>query len=195
MSRLLFIGFSGLCLSLSVAQTPAPHQKILTPEQQQYQADMARWNQRIKEIHAQGQSALDAELAREKQPLCPDADNTRSQEVCLQSEGDKTQANYQSFAEAIRSTLALSAPTFPGSAPPASGPTGVPLSAAQFVAEFDYNQQEWKKYEADQAQAAFDQYKSGTLAPVFEGQAHLRLTRLHMRELAFIYGWKLSTPE
>ena len=147
MCRLLFISFSALCLGLSFA--PAPHQKILTPEQKQYQADMARWSQRIKEIHARGQSALDAEMAREEQSLCPDADNTRSQEICLRAEGDKTTANDESFAEAIRSTLALPAPTFPGSDPPGSGPTGVPLSSAQFVAEFDHNQQEWKKYKAD----------------------------------------------
>ena len=177
------------------AQAPAIPHKTLTPEQRKFQEDLAGWNLAMKALHTQGQAALQAELTREKQPLCPDADTTRSQEICLQSEIEKTSANYKTFAGVVRSRLALPAPTFPGAGPAVAGPTGVPLSSAEFVAEFDHNEAEWRRYSADQAQAAFDQYKSGTLAPVFEGEAELRLMRLHMHELAIIYGWAFSKPE
>jgi hypothetical protein len=75
-----------LCAKYCLAQTPAAQHKTLTPEQRKFQEDLASWNMRMKSLRVQGQSSLEAEPAREKQSLCPDADNTHSQDMCLQSE-------------------------------------------------------------------------------------------------------------
>jgi hypothetical protein len=114
----------------------------------------------LKSLHAQRRVAFDPETSRDKARDCPDANSTRAREICLQSKLEKTQANYAAFSGAIRALLALPAPATPGQQP----------------------------YSGPAANGAFNQDKGSSLAPVVEGQAELRLLRLHMEELGFIYG-------
>lgn len=162
------------CAVLVLAQTRA-----LTP--------LAQRN----ELRITAQKALDAEMAREKTGDCPDATTTRAQEECLSAEIRKTEANYSAFAEAIRAMLGLSYATKPGEQP-ISGPTGMPLTAEQRVAEFDRLEAASKAYRETAAKAAYGQFKGGTLAPVFSLEATLKLLRLHLQEMAFVYGNELS---
>jgi hypothetical protein len=87
--------------------------------------------------------------------------------------------------------LALAYPTMPGDQP-VSGPTGTPLTSTERVTEFDQLEAQSKRFRDDGVRAAYDQYKGGTLAPVFAAEAGQRLLRLHLQELAFIYGEELS---
>ena len=95
--------------------------------------------------------------------------------------------NYAAFAGALRAMLADPYPQTPAEQQ-GSGPEGTPLSAAEQVAEFDRLEAQAKAYRLAAAKAAFDQYKGGSLAPVFSGEASQKLLRLHMEELAFVYG-------
>jgi hypothetical protein len=140
-------------------------------------------------LHAQAQAALSAEQAREQAGQCAGVSSTREQEECLQSGMEKTEANVSAFSGAIRSLLALRSPTVSGPQQAASGPTGKPLSSSELVLAFDRNEAESQKFRQDEAKAAFDQYKGGTLAPVFQSETEQRLLRLHMQELALIYDW------
>ncbi|MBV9404785.1 MAG: hypothetical protein JO211_05540 [Acidobacteriaceae bacterium] len=179
------------CIGLAFAQTPVRHTKVLTPEQGRYQAEVSQWVARHAELRAQAQKALSSEAARENASDCPDADTTRAQEECLASEIRKTQSNYAMFAEAIRTMLGLAYPTMPGEQP-VSGPTGEPLTSDERVKEFDRLEAESKAYRDDASKAAYNQYRGGTLAPVFEAEAEQKLLRLHLEEMAFIYGEELS---
>jgi hypothetical protein len=162
------------CAGLALAQTPAS-----TP--------LAQSNA----LRIAAQNALDVEMARAKTADCPDASTTRAQEECLSAEMQKTQGNYAAFAGAIRAMLGLSYATTPGEQP-VLGPTGTPLTPEQRVAEFDRLEAESKAYRETAAKAAYDQYKGGTLAPVFSLEATLKLLRLHLQEMAFLYGEELS---
>ncbi len=122
---------------------------------------------------------------------CPNADTTLAAEQCLAAEIAKTQSNYAAFAGSIRAILALAYPTMPGQQP-VSGPSGTPPSAGDRVAEFDRLEAESKRYREDAGTAAYNQYKGGTAAPVFEAETEQRLLRLHLQEMAFIYEAELS---
>jgi hypothetical protein len=180
---------------LALAQTPSrpaingsPPPRVITPEQKQYQADVALWLTHRNELRTQAQNARNAEMAREKAGDCPNANTTRAQEECLAAEGRKTQANYAAFATAIRAMLALSYPTQAGepAALPETPPTG------ERAAEFDRLEAESKAYRDDAVKAARDQFTGGTLAPVFALEAAQKLLRLHLQEMGFIYGEELT---
>lgn len=173
------------------AQNPPPSHKVLTPDQVALQSEIAKWNVQYKVLRAQAQEALKAESDREKTEACPNASNTRAYEECYSAEIEKSQANYSKFASAIRAMLALTYPSMRGQEP-ASGPTGLSLTSDELVAEFDKLEAEAKNYREHASRAAYDQYKGGTLAPVFSAEATLHLLRSHMHEVAFVYGEKLS---
>ncbi len=177
MSRLLAIGIA-VCCAITFAQAPPPPQ-------------IANWQNQRANLRKQAQTALAAESARESTGDCPDANTTRAQEQCLTAEHTKTEANYAVFVQAIRSMLALAYPTPPGQKP-ISGPSGTPLTSDELLAEFDRLEAESKQYREHATKAAYDQYKGGTLAPVFSMEATQKLLRLHMHEIAFLYGNLLS---
>lgn len=180
------------CTGLALAQTSARPPKVVTPEQRRYQTEVSQWLAHRSQLRAQAQNALNAEMAREKAGDCPDANTTRAQEECLASEIQKTRSNYSAFADAVRTMLALPYPTMVGEQP-ISGPTGKPLTSDERVTEFDKLEAESKAYRDDASKAAYDQYRGGTLAPVFALEAEQKLLRLHLKEIAFIYGEQLSS--
>jgi lysophospholipase L1-like esterase len=171
------------------AQAQAPNHKVPTPEQKDFQAEMAQYLSQHEALSAKAQAALEAEMDREKKGDCPDARTTFAVEQCLSTEIEKTQANYAIFAGAIRAMLALSVPTMPGE-PPSIGPTGASPTATEDANEFDQLEAESKQYRDHAAAAAYNQYRGGTEAPVAEAQQ--RLLRLHFQEVAFIYESLLS---
>ncbi|MBV9300619.1 MAG: hypothetical protein JOY62_04935 [Acidobacteriaceae bacterium] len=187
----------GICLSLlTVLVVMARSQtgkesKHKTPEQVKYQSEMEHWRAARNELRTRARAALDAERAREKAGDCPNADTTFAAEKCLNAEIDKTQGNYAAFTSALREMLGLARPLGPGEMP-ISGPTGMPLSAPERVAEFDRIENEWKRYRDLCTAAAYDEFKGGTEAPVFELEAQQRLARLHLEELSFIYDNELA---
>ena len=139
----------------------------------------------------QAKSALADETARETAGDCPNVSTTRGSEECLAAESSKTQANYATFTAAVRAMLVLQYRSVPGGKPD-SGPTGTPLTSDELSAEFDRLEAESKRYRQDASKAAYDQFKGGTFAPVFALAAEQKLLRLHLHELAFIYGELLS---
>ena len=161
--------------------------KQLTPEQRTYQAEIAAWRTQRDALRIEAQAALATEMAREKRGDCPDATTTLAQNQCLGREMATTQENYARFAGALRKMLALAYPKMMGEPIP-SGPTGTPPSAAESVAEFDGLEAEEKLYREHASTAAYHQFQGGTLAPVFAAEAAQKLMRLHMQELAFVYG-------
>lgn len=127
------------------------------------------WGQNLPP-RAQARAALAAERAREKAGQCQTANNTLAEEDCLHSEMDKTQGNYAAFVKAIRQQL-----------------------SGERAAEFDQLESQSKQYRENASKAAFNEYAGGTLAPVFALEAEQKLLRLHMEEIAFVYGEQLST--
>jgi hypothetical protein len=191
--RDLLVGLAAILSStgLALTQSPVRPPKVLTPEQRQHQVEVSKWLARQAELRTRAQHALNAEVAREKAGDCPHANTTLAAEECLASEIEKTRSNYAAFAEAIRAMLALAYPTMPGEQP-VSGPTGKPLTADERVKEFDKLEAESKAYRDDASKAAYDDYRGGSYAPVFEAEAEQKLLRLHLQEMAFIYDTELS---
>lgn len=185
-----------ICLTLSPIafaqdQSPAnppspPHHKVLTPEQQEYQKQFQVFIKQRQALQSQAQKAYNDEMAREKNDPCDVESTTRGAEQCLDRESKLTDANYTAFTGAIRSILALKTPEIgPGSI---SGPTGTPLSSDELVKEFDKLQSAWQQYRDLVPGTAYNQFKGGTLAPVFDGECSQQIVRSHMRELNKIYG-------
>jgi len=169
------------------ANPPAPaHHKVLTPEQQEYQKQYGAFVDQRRTLQGQAQKAYNDEMAREKNDPCNAESTTRGSEECLGRESKLTDANYAAFTGAIRDILALTAPQI-GSGP-ISGPTGMPVSSEEQVKEFDALQAAWQRYRDLVPKTAYDQFKGGTLAPVFDGECTQQIVRSHMRELNQIYG-------
>ncbi len=127
-----------------------------------YKAELAKWNAQHDLLRTRAHSALAAETAREKAGDCPQAVTTLDIRTCLTSEIAKTQANYDNFAAAIRAMLAMPNPAAPGEQP-VPGPTGLPASTNELLAEFDSARRPASKaFREHAANAAYDEYKSGT---------------------------------
>ncbi len=184
-SALLALPLPGL------AQKASRPKKVLTPDQVAYQQASAAWLVQYNALRQQAQAPYNQEMAREKAGDCPNADSTRAEEECLGHEITLTQANYAAVTTALRALLGLEHPTMPGEQP-AFGPTGTPPTSQQRVAEFDRLEAASAAYRKLAATAAYNEYKGGSLAPVFAAQAEQRLTRSHLEELAFVYETEFS---
>ena len=110
----------------------------------------------------------------------------QAKQICLEKASKVTDANYATFTGAIREILALVDPDSPE-----SGPTGMPPMADESVQEFDALQSTWEQYRKIATDAAYDEYKGGTYAPVFDEEVDQKLIRAHMRELDYIYDGAL----
>lgn len=166
-------------------QAPA-HHKVLTPEQQEYQKQFSIFMEQRRALQAQAQKAYSDEMAREKNDPCDAESTTRGAEECLGRESKLTESNYTAFTGAIRAILALKAPQIgPANV---SGPTGTPLTTEELVKEFDKLESAWQQYRSFVPGTAYDQFKGGTEAPVFDGECSQQIVRSHMRELNKIYG-------
>lgn len=176
----------------AVSQPAEPaRQKALTPEQVRYRTQIEEWRTARQELRAKANAALEAEMARERTGDCPNAVSTRAAEECLNAEIATTEKNYLAFTSALRAMLALPYPASSGQQPIA-GPTGTPPTSAELTAQFDRIENESKKYRDLCVNAAYNQFKGGTEAPVFALEAQQRLLRLHLHELSFLYTDELS---
>ena len=191
MPSVLFTLISLTILPIVFAQSPAnpqapPHHKVLTPEQQAYQQQFKLFLEQRHALQSHAQKAYDDEMAREKNDPCNAESTTRGAEECLDRESKLTEANYAAFTGAIRAILALKSPQIgPANV---SGPTGSPLSSEELVGEFDRLESAWQQYRGLVPRTAYDQYRGGTLAPVFDGESSQMIVRSHMHELNQIYG-------
>lgn len=173
------------------AQTPPTHpHKILTPEQRAYQERIKAFNTKRDDLRASAKSAYDAEIAREKAPECPDANNTRAINDCLAHEVDLTQANYKAFVTAVRDMLALPQPEFPGEQP-YIGPTGQPGTPATNTAALDAAESTWQAYAKAECDAMDTLWRGGTIVNSVDLECDLRMARARMHELNTAYGMQL----
>lgn len=159
--------------------------KVLTPEQQELQKRFKSYRAQREALQMEAAKAFDAEAARGKSGDCKNASDTRGVEICLAKEGEITEANYSAFTRAIRELLNLAYPS--SNQPATSGPTGTPPDTDDLTREFDNLQIAWQQYRKIGTSTGYDQYKGGTLAPVFSIEVDQELVRSHMRELSFIY--------
>jgi hypothetical protein len=183
----LTISLSAVAQDQPTTSAPAPsHHKVLTPEQQEYQKQFQVFLKQRQALQAEAQKAYTDEMGREKNDPCNAEASTLGAEECLSRESKLTDADYTAFTKAIRAILALKAPQIgPANVP---GPTGTPLTSEEFVKEFDKLESAWQQYRDLVPGTAYDQYKGGTLAPVFDGECSQQVVRSHMRELNQIYG-------
>jgi hypothetical protein len=172
-------------------QTGSTQHKELTPEQRRYQSEIARWRSERQSLQTRATTALKTATEGANPEKCKDAASTRAAEECLDTAMKAAQEEYAAFTSALRSLLGLAYPEMPGEQSMA-GPTGIPPSTNERVAEFDRLESQSKAYRQTASRAAYNQFKGGTEAPVFEMETDLRLLRLHLEELSFIYGFMLE---
>jgi uncharacterized protein YecT (DUF1311 family) len=139
------------------------------------------------QLQAEARAAFDTEMAREKAGDCRSAGSTYDINQCLSKETAGTKANYDAFVSKLRTLVGLGRID----TPQPSGPTGRPLTRTELLNEFDAAAAAWDQYRESQCQAAFDQYKGGTIAPSQAGSCELLLRRSRMRDLHGIYGFLL----
>jgi len=121
-------------------------------------------------------------MAREKNGPCDAESTTRGAEECLSRESKLTDSNFAAYTGAIRAILALTARRmFPG-------PRAHRLTEEELVKEFDILKAAWQQYRDIIPKTPYDQFKGGTLAPVFDGECTQQIVPSHMLELNQIYG-------
>ena len=161
----------------------APAQSSGNGSQQKLQIKIVNRTQ----LQSEARAAFDSEMARDKAGDCRSARTTSEINQCLSKEMAATKTNFDAFAGKLRTLVGLGRIDTPE--PP--GPNGRPLTRTELLIEFDDAAAAWDKYRESQCQAAFDQYKSGTIAPSQAGSCELLLRRSRMRELHGIYGFLL----
>jgi hypothetical protein len=171
--------------------TTKPH-KVLTPEQQQFQAEIAQYRTEREALQTQASHDFQSALNGTDDLVCNDANGTRQTVACLEDALTSAGATYAAFTSDLRSILALAYPTMPGEKP-AFGPTGFPQTSTDAVAEFEQLESQSKAYRKAATTAAWNRCKGGTEAPLCGLEAAVRLLRVHLEELKFIYGAELSS--
>jgi|SRR6185436_303960 hypothetical protein len=182
----------GILSCTAISQTPTRPHKRLTPEQQQFQADVAEWRTERDALQTKASHDLQSALKSTDESVCNDSksrmETEKSLEDALKSAGD----NYVAFTSNLRSILALAYPTMHGEKS-ASGPTGLPQTSTEAVSEFEQLEAQSKAYRKAASDAAYNRFKGGNEAPVFGLRAALKLMQGHLEELKFIYDTELSS--
>ena len=191
--RMLLLALAVTTHIIVVAQTstqaPPRPQKVLTPEQAAYKKAIDDFGEQSIKLHAAAVAAYDAEMAREKAPRCPNADNTYAINMCLAHENDLTDANYKAFVQAIRAMLALTPPQTPDMPKPYEGPTGPGRTSATETAAFDQAEAAWQAYFVAECSGAVDtHWRGGTIVNAMDAECGLRLARARMHELDLVYS-------
>jgi hypothetical protein len=181
------------CFSCTaIPQTTTKPHKVLTPEQQRFQAEIAQYRTELETLQAKASHDLQSALRSTDDLVCNGAKGTRQIEVCLEDALKSAGDNYAAFTSDLRSILALAYPTMPGEKP-ILGPTGFPQTSTEAVSEFEQLESQSKAYRKAASTAAWNRFKGGTEAPVFGLEAALKLLQIHLEELKFIYGAELSS--
>jgi len=153
-------------LCLAIAFCSALLSQSASDKQKAFMAELQR-------LQAQAKAAFDGEMAREKSGDCPNAETTRAIVDCLGKEIDTATANFKAFSGAIRAIISLEGADA--------------KSREEQLKEFDEVGAAWDGYRKAQCQAAYDQYKGGTIAPVEAASCQLLLYRSRMREMNGLY--------
>lgn len=130
--------------------------------------------QRDHELHARALEIVQAEDARAKQPLCPNAMNTREINECSSAELEITNANYLKLVRALGGLLRSGD----------SGDDGTPPKPISF----DHAESAWDTYRELACNAAGDRWAGGTIRPSVVTGCRLTVTRHHIDELWAIYS-------
>jgi len=175
--------------TLASAQTAAPPppqrpNKTLTLEQAAYKKAIDDFGDQSVKLHAAALAAYNTEIAREKAPRCPGADNTYAINMCLAHENELTDANYKAFVQAVRALIALSAPEIPDM----SGPTGPSRTSATETAAFDKAEAAWQAYYVAECGAVDTHWRGGTIVNAMDAECGLRLAHARMHELDQVYS-------
>jgi hypothetical protein len=182
------------CLFLtseSQSQTAPRPKKVLTPEQQSYQDQLAKWRKDYEALRVKATDALKKATALSESSECRNAGTTYDITSCFFKQNEATAAEYASFTSSLRDMLALAAPEFPGEKRMA-GPSGFPLTAPELTDQFDQLESRWKAYRDIAAKATHDQWGGGSGGPPAELSARIQLLRSHMQELLMIYDMELT---
>ena len=161
---------SWLLLAVLHGQTPA-------------RKDIDAYNEQRKILQEKAQSPFDREMAREKTQDC--GGTTVDLNNCLSDALKAATANHQSYAGALRAILAQRSP-WPDFLNP--GPTGVPLTQAELIADFDQLQAAWERYRDAMCVGAAGLVKSGTAWHSYDYRCRLMVLDDHMRVLATFYS-------
>ena len=123
-------------------------------------------------LHARALAAVDAEHARARQPLCPNAMTTVDINACRFQELSFTDSNYLRLARAVGALL-RSEDEEPAKSTP------IPFDGAEAA---------WHTYRDQACNAAGLEYEGGSMQPSIELGCKLTITRHHMDELWDLYN-------
>ena len=146
--------------------------------------DSAEWKTfytRQTSFRERGTRALEAENAREKSEICPNAQSTVEINECLARELGVTEKNYEDYIRAIGGLLRLKAPD-----------DTEPVQAPNQGKGLDEAESFWNRYREVQCRVSSDQYFGGTIRPSIFLSCKQDLTRRHIHELESLYKelWK-----
>ena len=189
--RCLIVAVGFFSCSAIPQTTTKPH-KVLTQEQQQFQAEIAQWRTEREALQTKASHDLQSALKSGDDVVCNSAKSRMEAEMCLADALKSANDNYAEFTSDLRSILALAYPTIPGEKP-TLGPKGSPQTSAEAVTEFERLESQSEAYRKAASTAAYNRFKGGTEAPVFELETALKVLQIHLEELKFIYGAELSS--
>ena len=180
-----------LASSLGGQEVTTRPKKVLSPEQQAFQAKLPSYYATLDKLRSTAKQALDAELAREKAGDCLNAQSTYEFNVCFGDALAATEKNFKTYEGALRDLAELQFPTMEGDSRNAAGAGGPVEETEQSVASFKHMEDLWQAYLDAAARIAFGNFGGGTGGPSFELQTRIRLIRGHMRELDTLYDMRL----
>jgi uncharacterized protein YecT (DUF1311 family) len=181
--------------ALAIAQTtpqPSGPQKVLTPDQAAYQAALKSYNAQADRLRARAKAALNAEVAREAVPPCPNAVVNVEIDNCMARENHITTANLKAFTAALRELLALPEPRIPGMTYPIRGPSGPEGTPATNTAAFDKTEAVWQPYAKAECDAEDVEWRGGTIVNFMDAKCELRQSRARLHELREAYDMVLE---
>ncbi len=123
----------------------------------------------IVKLHGEAKAALARELERENAGDCKGIEHTNDLNICIGEAAGTTQANYKTFATALRS-----------------------LFDPESAKAFDLAKSAWNNYCQLQVTAAHNLFRGGSAATYTGVNAAILLIRSHMRELEAVYRLPLN---
>jgi len=156
---------------------PPPPQSASAADQATYQQAHNSYDAQAEAFRATAKAALAAEGTHEAAFICPNVADPTEMNGCVAHENDITTTNYQAFATAPHSLLAL-----PG--PPALGLQATPASSA---AAFDAAESTWQACTKTECDAEQAKWSDGNIVNFMGNECAIRQCRARLRELAEVY--------
>jgi hypothetical protein len=138
----------------AISQTPTKSHKVLTPDQQQFQAEVAQWRTERAALQTKASHDLQSALKIAGHSTCNDSKSRMETEKCLEDALKSADDNYAAFTSDLRSILALAYPRMRREKP-AFGPTGSPQTSTEAVSEFEQLESQSKAYHKAASDVAY----------------------------------------